>query len=246
VTALETGAGVVTSRGDVHYVVTEYGIAQLWGKSIRQRAAALIEIAHPDFRAELLSDAKARHYLVPDHPLPSSEREPQQRVAVTRTGEHVLISPVRVSDEDALQELLYRLSDESSFFRFFGHCSTHPHQEVLRMVEVDEACSAAFVARVTDTEELIGIGRIDASPGSGVAELGVTIADAWQGRGVGSVLMNRLIEAARKRGFTSLVAEVLPRNARMQRLLRRHGFAFAGKPGDSPLSFLLSLQEAAA
>jgi acyl-CoA hydrolase len=60
------GTGVVTSRGDVHHVVTEYGIADLWGKSVRQRALALIEIAHPDFRAELLSAAKGRRYVFPD------------------------------------------------------------------------------------------------------------------------------------------------------------------------------------
>ena len=64
--ALEEGAGVVTSRGDVRYVVTEYGIADLWGKNIRQRAMALIEIAHPDFRSELLDSAKKRHYVFAD------------------------------------------------------------------------------------------------------------------------------------------------------------------------------------
>jgi len=61
--SLEAGAGVVTSRGDIHYVVTEHGIADLWGKNIRQRSCALIEIAHPDFRAELLNAARNRHYI---------------------------------------------------------------------------------------------------------------------------------------------------------------------------------------
>ena len=55
---LEEGAGVVTSRGDIHYVVTEYGVADLWGKNIRQRAGALIDIAHPDFRGELAAEAR--------------------------------------------------------------------------------------------------------------------------------------------------------------------------------------------
>ena len=50
---LAQGAGVTTSRGDVHYVVTEYGIADLYGKNIRQRAKELIDIAHPNFREEL-------------------------------------------------------------------------------------------------------------------------------------------------------------------------------------------------
>jgi ribosomal protein S18 acetylase RimI-like enzyme len=206
----------------------------------------LIEIAHPDVRAELLSEAKARHYLLPDHPMPNVLPAQQAQVVVAKTGERVQITPVRVSDEDALQELLYGLSDESSFFRFFGHRVTHPRQEVLRMVEVDEACSAALVARVADTEELIGISRLDADPSSSASELGVTVADAWQGRGVGSALLETLIEVAREKGLTRVMAAVLPGNIRMQRLLRRRGFTCTGNPGDSSLMFELSLREEAA
>jgi acyl-CoA hydrolase len=61
----EEGTGVVTSRGDIHYVVTEYGVADLWGKNIRQRAEALTGIAHPDFRAGLLAAARQRCYCFP-------------------------------------------------------------------------------------------------------------------------------------------------------------------------------------
>ncbi len=61
----EEGAGVVTSRGDIHYVVTEYGVADLWGRNIRQRTEALIGIAHPAFRSELLAAARHRCYLFP-------------------------------------------------------------------------------------------------------------------------------------------------------------------------------------
>jgi acetyl-CoA hydrolase len=60
---LKSGAGVVTSRNHVHYVVTEYGVADLYGKTIRQRAQQLIHIAHPDFRADLEKQAKDLHYL---------------------------------------------------------------------------------------------------------------------------------------------------------------------------------------
>lgn len=63
VSTLKQGAGVVTSRGDVHYVVTEYGIAQLFGKSVQERARALIEIAHPKFRDELTKFAKETYYI---------------------------------------------------------------------------------------------------------------------------------------------------------------------------------------
>ncbi len=63
VSTLEPGAGVTTSRNDVHYIVTEYGVAYLFGKTVHQRAAALIAIAHPDFRADLEAAARARHLL---------------------------------------------------------------------------------------------------------------------------------------------------------------------------------------
>jgi acetyl-CoA hydrolase len=63
VSTLEPGAGVTTSRNDVHYIVTEYGVAYLYGKTVRQRAEALIAVAHPDFRAELAAAARARHLL---------------------------------------------------------------------------------------------------------------------------------------------------------------------------------------
>ena len=58
---LDQGSAVTTSRNDVNYVVTEYGIAQLRGKSLRKRAEALIEIAHPDFRAELRAEFRRRY-----------------------------------------------------------------------------------------------------------------------------------------------------------------------------------------
>ena len=244
VCALESGAGVVTSRGDVHYVVTEYGIAQLWGKSVRERASALIEIAHPDVRPDLLNEAKARHYLLPDHPLPSSRQAAVDEVVTLPAGESIRIRGVRVSDEESVQDLLYGLSDESSFLRFFGQKSCHPHREVLRMVELDGALSQALVACTTDTEQVIGLARWDIDPRGGSAELAVTVADAWQGRGVGQRLVTKLMSLAAAAHVPALCAYVLPSNRRMQRLLRGKGFRCEGEPGSGPLLFRLSLKEA--
>ena len=60
---LKRGAGVVTTRNHVHYIVTEFGVAELYGKSIRERAKALIKISHPDFRQRLTSEAKELNYI---------------------------------------------------------------------------------------------------------------------------------------------------------------------------------------
>jgi acetyl-CoA hydrolase len=59
---LKRGAGVVTSRNHVRFIVTEYGVADLYGKSIHKRAEALINIAHPDFREEMKREASELHY----------------------------------------------------------------------------------------------------------------------------------------------------------------------------------------
>jgi acetyl-CoA hydrolase len=60
---LKPGAGVVTTRNHVHYIVTEYGVANLYGKTVRQRAQALINIAHPSFKKELTEQAKELNYI---------------------------------------------------------------------------------------------------------------------------------------------------------------------------------------
>jgi acyl-CoA hydrolase len=106
VPALEAGAGVVTSRGDVHYVVTEHGVADLWGKNIRQRALALIDIAHPDHRADLLAAAKQRRYVFADQTY-ARKAYPWEEARRERLpgGQEVLVRPVRMSDEDALKDL---------------------------------------------------------------------------------------------------------------------------------------------
>lgn len=119
---------------------------------------------------------------------------------------------------------------------------SHPHREVLRMVEIDGACSIGLVACLAVTDELLGIARADMHPSSGAAGLGVTVAEAWHGKRLGSALLEQLIGLARQRGFRSLMAQVLPSNTRMQRLLRRQGFSCSGEPGE-PLTFRLPLDE---
>jgi acyl-CoA hydrolase len=67
VPALKPGAGVVTTRGHVHWIVTEFGAVDLWGKSLRERAELLISVAHPDYREELRRSVREiRHFTVGD------------------------------------------------------------------------------------------------------------------------------------------------------------------------------------
>ena len=110
------------------------------------------------------------------------------------------------------------------------------------MVERDPSTSVAFVARLAETDELLGIARADATPHSRTAEIGVTVADQWQGHGVGSALLKQLIETGRQIGFDSLFAEVLPANGQMRCLLKRHDFSCSAEPFAQTLDFRRALR----
>jgi acyl-CoA hydrolase/GNAT superfamily N-acetyltransferase len=224
---LEQGAGIVTSRGDVHYVVTEYGVADLWGKNIRQRARALIEIAHPAFRAELLAAAKERKWVLPDQIAPRASG-PLCEATTHPLGDVTLeVRPVRVADEDELGDVFRRLSDESTFQRFLGHRRTHPHEELQRLVDLDDEQSMALVAvaKHEGRDEIVGMTRYDRDPATGLGDAAFVVRDEWQGRGIGTILMRRIVAVARARGLAGLSADVLRSNPRMMRLFEQSGLA---------------------
>jgi GNAT superfamily N-acetyltransferase len=222
--ALEEGAGIVTSRGDVRYVVTEYGIADLWGKSVRERALALIEIAHPSFRAELLTQAKQRCYVFVDQRV-SSAIYPwkEQREEISKDGAKIVVRPVRMSDEEALQDLFYSLSNESARQRFMAHKSAYPHQEMQRLVDTDDVGTAGLVALDPMTGEIIAMARYDMDPGTLFGDIAFAVRDAWQRRGIGSCLMRRMLEVARANGLRGFSADVLGGNRGMLMIFQQSG-----------------------
>jgi len=221
---LEEGAGVVTSRGDVRYVVTEYGIADLWGRSVRERALALIEIAHPDFRSDLLAQAKDRRYVFADQHVPRAVYPwKEERHEQVRGGGTVLIRPVRMTDEDALQRLFYELSDESTYKRFLAHKSVHPHEEIQELVDSDYESSMGLVVCEPERGDIIGMARYDVDPATKLAEIAFVVHDDWQRRGLGTLLLKRMTEIARAKGLTGFRADVLASNKAMLMVFHRSG-----------------------
>ena len=224
--AFEEGAGIVTSRGDVRYVVTEYGIADLWGKNIRQRAMALIEIAHPDFRPDLLSAAKHRRYVFADQIAPRSGYPwAEARVESIKAGQQVLVRPVRITDEAPLQDLFYRLSDESVYRRFLAFKRAHPHEEMQHLVDLDYEQNMALIASLADTEpeQIVAMARYDLDPATRLADIAFVVRDEWQGKGLGTVLMRRMAEIARARGLAGFTADVLGSNRPMMSVFHKSG-----------------------
>jgi len=244
--ALEEGAGVVTSRGDVRYVVTEFGVADLWGKNIRQRTMALIEIAHPDFRAELLNAAKGRRYVFADQ-IASETIYPWEdtRTVQLKTGQTIELRPARLSDEEALQDLFYRLSDESTYRRFMAYKNVHSHSEMQRLVDSDYEHSMALLATLPEgpEEQILAMARYDVDPGTRLADIAFVVQDQWQGRGLGTLLMKRMGEIAKARGVAGFTADVLDSNKPMLMVFHKSGLHVRSETKDSTRHLTLLFDE---
>ena len=219
------GEGVCIARSDVHYVITEYGIAYLFGRSIRERALALIEIAHPDFRAWLLEEAKRLGYVRREQSLRSSGHYPieEERHVVLKGGQPVLLRPARASDAEALQDLFYDLPEEDVYTRFFQRLKSLTRREAERFCNVDHDTEVAFLAVAGDREgeRVIGSACYFVNPSTNMAEVAYMILPGWQGSGLGTAMQQRLIEHGRARGLVGFTAEILAANAKMLNLARR-------------------------
>ncbi len=224
---LKEGAGVVTSRGDVHFVVTEYGIADLYGRSLRERALALVEIAHPKFRPWLLAEAKSHQYVPEDQKEiavagPTYPEEIDTRF-VCASGDAIQFRPIRPSDEPLVRDLFYRLSPESVTHRFFLPLKSMSHKQLQDLVVVDYHSDLAVVGVVPngEAEEIVAMGRYCLDSTRESAEIAFLVSDAWQRKGIGRFLFDILIRVGRNRGIRRFTAEVMADNHAMLKVFHR-------------------------
>lgn len=246
---LKQGAGVVTSRGDVHYVVTEYGVAYLHGRSMRERAMALIEIAHPKFRPWLLAEAKARKMVYADQiELPMRAAvypEELERWLELGDGSRVFQRALKLTDEGKLRDFFYRLSPSSVHDRFFRVVHAMPHAQLQDLLRIDYEADMALVVLTGHAEdaELIGICHYLRDPRTNLAEAAFLVRDDWQGRGIAPRMMEGLVEAARRNGIAGFTAEVLAKNARMMRVFHKCGFAVQSRLEDGVYALRIPFEQ---
>lgn len=180
--------------------------------------------------------------------LPYSTEYPVEWEAdvVLRDGSTTHVRPIRPEDADALQRFQMAQSERSTYLRFFAALQRIPDRMLTQLVTVDHVSRAALVAvrpgsapeadgadRAEDlagdlTEDIIGVARydvIDDRPGRRTAEVAFNVADALQGQGLGSVLLEHIAAAARERGVHRFIAEVLPQNRAMLGVFREAGYA---------------------
>jgi acyl-CoA hydrolase/GNAT superfamily N-acetyltransferase len=227
VARLSPGAGVVTTRADVHYVVTEYGVAYLHGKSVQERALALISVAHPDFRAQLVRDAIEARYLSAEH------KDVEGRVVIgpqelhttflLDDGTQLSFRPIHPTDEPRMLHLFYELSQQTIYYRFMSHLKRITRKQIQDFVYIDHRSDVAVVGTLPEAhgEDIIAIGRYYLDASTNRAEVAFVVRDDWQGRGIGRFLLSHLVKIARRNGIQGFTAEVLRENKAMLSVFNR-------------------------
>lgn len=225
VVALAEGTGVVSTRADVDFVVTEYGIASLKGKTIADRAVALISVAHPDYRRQLLDAAKRVRYLDAGYSLPpySGPYAVELEVKIAFKNQDVFFRPIKPSDERRLKEMFYGQSAKTTYLRFGIPLKRLSERQFQQMVAIDFRSSMAIAGFVKEDggEKMMAVARYYADSKDEIAEAAFTVLDRYQGRGIGTFLLDYLVYIGKERGLKGFRAEVMDVNAPMRRVLEK-------------------------
>ncbi len=214
---------IVIPRGDVHYVATEYGVVNLFGKSFQERALAMISIAHPDFRDELFFEAKKMGLFSQERTLTESIHgiypvELEENIKID--GEIVTIRPAKPIDERRIQEHFYTLDKNDVVSRFFHEKTSFLQKEMQGISQIDYVNNLTLLAVVGEFGfgRVVAVGEYLIEESKNLAEVAFSVSRPWQGKKLGKILLHKLAEAAKKNGIGGLIAFTNHDNKGMIRL----------------------------
>ncbi len=243
------GAGVTLGRGDIHYVVTEYGIAYLHGKNVRERAMDLIAISHPNFRPQLIEEAKRRNLIYKDQAYVTGTggEYPEHLEArrTTRTGQNLFLRPVRINDEQLLKDFFYHLTTDSMYRRFISTRTDMPHERLQKFIAIDYSREMVILATVQEDgkDVVAGMGQYLIDEKAHTAEVAFVVRDVYQGKGIGAALLAYLTFLAKKQGLLGFTAAVLQENKAMLHLFESMGFVVEKRLDAGMYELVMSFRE---
>jgi GNAT superfamily N-acetyltransferase len=216
---------VVVPRADVHYVATEYGVFNLFGKSFQERALGMISIAHPDFRDELFYEAKKMGLFSAERTLTESIYGvyPVRLEEVRKIdGEQVTIRPAKPVDERRIQEHYYNLDKNDVISRFFHEKTSFLRNQVEGITQIDYVKNLSMLAVVGEFGfgKVVALGEYLIDEDKNMAEVAFSVNKEWQGKGIARALILKLAEAARENGISGLIAYTSHENVAMKNLFK--------------------------
>lgn len=229
VLSVEEMPNVLGIRESVDMVITEYGVASLKGRTVRERAQALIDVAHPEDRLALLEAAKAENILYADQMyLPQCGAVFPTDINARQTfkgGIEVRFRHIRPSDEEEMRRLFYRFSDKSVYYRYFTPIKVMPHGKMQSYVNVDCNRGLSIVALIgpPEAERIIAEARFVRHRDRPYADVAFIVDEDYQGIGIATYLYRMLMQAARERGLKGFTADVLGSNKSMMKVFEKGG-----------------------
>jgi acyl-CoA hydrolase/GNAT superfamily N-acetyltransferase len=217
-------------RESIEYVVTEFGITNLKGYTLRERAQALIELAHPEDRVHLVEQARKANIIYPDQIyLSETATLYPSEISCRHTFKDNLtihFRAIKPSDEEEMRRLFYRFSDEAVYARYFGHLNVMPHAKMQAYVNVDwsQAVSIVGIVDKTDKDRVIAEARFIKVPDQPSAEVVFVVDENYQGFGIATYLYKLLAKTAREKAVTRFTADVLFSNTGMMKVFKKGGF----------------------
>ncbi|KPA10872.1 4-hydroxybutyrate coenzyme A transferase [Candidatus Magnetomorum sp. HK-1] len=222
-------SAVVVPRVDVYYIASEYGAVNLHGKNLQDRAIAMISIAHPEHRESLFQQAIDMGYITPNRSL----KESQYGIYPVHMEETVLIDdnevrfrPAKPVDDRRIQEHFYNLDKESVVARFFHQKTSFFRDDVKNMFQLDYIKNMTIVAITGEFGfgKIIGVGMYALESNRNVAEIAFSVSKKYQGKGVASILLQKLVAASRENDLSGLIAYTAPTNKAMIKLFKKIPF----------------------
>jgi acyl-CoA hydrolase len=250
VSSFPLGTHVSLTMADVHYIVTEWGVAYLHGKNIRERVMALISIAHPKFRKQLLEEAKKMRLIYSDQKLATDENgcvvlypAKYEIMYETPQKEKVFFRPILPTDERMVQDLYYALDDESRIFRFFRKRRYFNRQEI--DIHVDYENEFVIVGLIGDlaNQKIIAMGSYERNRESNFAEIAFTVDNSWRNKGLTKFMVNYLIRIAREKGLDGFQGATLWDNKTMVHIIKSTGYEVNARVNDEDWIFSFRFNE---
>ncbi len=248
-TSLYAQPGQLCPRELVDYVVTEYGVANLRARSLRERAQALIDIAHPGDRPALINAARNSKIIYSDQIYyPECAYVDPSDIAVTHQfkGVDVRFRAIKPSDEEEMRKLFYRFSPRSIYYRYFGILKSMPHSKIQEYVNIDCKTVVSVVGLVGEpgSGHIIAEARYGKVPQpEGFAEIAFVVEDAYQNRGIATFLYRMLLGLAKNQGLKGFTAEVLAENRKMLGIFEKGGYPVQAKYEDGTYSLTIPFEK---